>query len=190
MPGRESTTAQTFAKVGRAVLCAPGPHLRTRLGHWLALATARRGLRALLVPGLPFAAVALSLLVAATQASAGSVIEPPRAAVFSERLPGFDQALAHLVNAQVQAAGYAAEVIGVTVLTNRTLLTTNRYELLVLPGARALPMCATPAIASYLRAGGDLLALGLPAWQSPLYRVRGEWLSRERYEAAIAGQRP
>jgi hypothetical protein len=122
-------------------------------------------------------------------AQAGPSTEPPRAAVFSERLPGSDQGLAREVGGQVQAAGYATEFVGTTVLTNPALLTARRYDLLVLPGARSLPMAAAPAIQSYLHAGGDLLALGLPVWQSPLFLVGGKWMSRESYEQAVAAQR-
>src|SRR5208283_5236466 len=66
-------------------------------------------------------------------AQAGPRTEPPRAAVFSERLPGSDQGLAREVGGQVQAAGYATEFVGTTVLTNPALLTAKSYELLVLP---------------------------------------------------------
>jgi hypothetical protein len=134
-------------------------------------------------------AFALLLTVSPIQALAEPGPQPPRAVVFSEALPGFDQALARDISDQVQAAGYATEFIGTTVLTNQTLLTAKSYDLLVLPGARALPMAAAPAITSYLQAGGDLLALGLPAWQSPLYQIKGEWVSRERYEERVAVQR-
>ena len=127
-------------------------------------------------------------VVGLVRAQAGPEAGQPRAAVFSESLPGFDQALAGEIGGQVKAAGYATEFIGTTVLTNQTLLTAKSYDLLVLPGARALPMAAAPAIKSYLREGGDLLALGLPAWQSPVYRVRGEWISRQGYEQTIATQ--
>ena len=131
----------------------------------------------------------LLLVVSLVRAQAGPGTEQPRAAVVSERLPGLDQTLAREVGGQVQAAGYATEFIGTTILTNQTLLTAKSYELLVLPGARSLPMAAAPAVQSYLRQGGDLLALGLPAWQSPLFRVKGQWMSREAYEQAIAAQR-
>jgi len=77
----------------------------------------------------------------------------------------------------------------VAVLTNQSLLTTGRYDLLVLPGARALPMEAAPAVKSYLQEGGDLWALGLPAWESPLFLLQGHWLSREGYEGAVTAQR-
>jgi hypothetical protein len=115
--------------------------------------------------------------------------EPPRAAVFSDSLPGFDQGLAREISGQVRAAGYTAESIDTTALTNQKVLTVKRYDLLVLPGVRSLPMVAAPAIQGYLQEDGDLLALGLPAWQSPLFQIKGQWMSRQSYEEAIAGQR-
>ena len=79
---------------------------------------------------------------------AGLGAEQPRAVVFSERLPGFDETLAREISDQVQAAGYATEFIGTSVLTNQTLLTARNYDLLVLPGARSLPMAARCRIRS------------------------------------------
>jgi hypothetical protein len=134
-------------------------------------------------------AFTLLSIVSSADALGGPEREQSRAAVFSDRLPGFSDALAREIGGQVQAAGYATEFIGTSVLTNSTLLTAKRYDLLVLPGARSLPMTAAPAIKSYLQEGGDLLALGLPAWQSPLYQINGRWMSRESYEAEIAAQR-
>ncbi len=58
---------------------------------------------------------------------AGSGEEPPKAGIFSERLPGFDQTLANEISGQVKAAGYATEFIGTSVLTNPD--TTDRGEL-------------------------------------------------------------
>jgi hypothetical protein len=136
------------------------------------------------------ATLTFASIVSTTHAVSGPEPEPSRAAVFSDRLPGFDETLAREIRGQVQAAGYAAEFIDTTVLTNQTLLTAKHYDLLVLPGARSLPMAAAPAITGYLQEGGDLLALGLPAWQSPLYQIQGQWVSRESYEATIAAQRP
>jgi hypothetical protein len=135
-------------------------------------------------------AFALLVIVGSNDALAKPGLEQPRAAVLSDHLPGFNETLAREISSQVQAAGYATEFIGTTVLTNQTLLTEKRYDLLILPGARSLPMAAAPAIKRYLQQGGDLLALGLPAWQAPLYQLKGTWVSRESYEEAVATQRP
>ena len=134
---------------------------------------------------------ALTLLLAAQpiQAATGQAPSPPKAAVFYDKLPGQDQAFAREIAAQVSAAGYAPDLIFLPVLTNHASLTAKRYDLLVLPNARALPLSSAPAIEAYLREGGDLLALGLPAWQSPVFRVNGKWLTRQDYESIIAAQR-
>ncbi len=134
-------------------------------------------------------AFALFAIASSTSALAEPRPEPARAAVFCDRLPGFDEANARAINSQVQAAGYATEFIDTTVLTNQALLTAQRYDLLVLSEARSLPMVAAPAIKGYLQQGGDLLALGLPAWQSALYQIKGKWVSREDYEQTVAAQR-
>jgi len=115
--------------------------------------------------------------------------ERAKAAVFADELPGFDQGLARDMAGQVRGAGFDVEMIDVAALTNRSLLTTGRYDLLVLPGARSLPMAAAPAVKGFLQEGGDLLALGLPAWESPLFQIKGQWLSCESYEATVAAQR-
>src|ERR1035438_10002762 len=59
-------------------------------------------------------------IVSTIHTLAGPAPEPARAAVFSDSLPGFDQTLARDISHQVQAAGYIAEFIDTTVLTNQT----------------------------------------------------------------------
>jgi hypothetical protein len=128
-------------------------------------------------------------LLFCAHAGQGSNQALPRAAVFAEPLPGADPVLAQEIAGQVGAAGYAPETIGVACLTNRSLLSARQYDLLVVPAARSLPLAAAPAIEEYLREGGDLLALGLPAWQSAVFQINGRWMCRESYEEAVAGQR-
>lgn len=113
-----------------------------------------------------------------------------RAAVFTDRLPGQDESFAREIGAQVSAAGYVVDFIGVNVLTNADELPTSKFDLLVLTGARSLPATAVPAIESYLKQGGDLLALGLPAWDSPLFELNGRWLSRAGFDETLATLRP
>jgi hypothetical protein len=134
---------------------------------------------------------ALAILLAAWPILAAVEQDPsvPKAAVFYDNLPGLDQAFALDIAAQVRAAGYAPELVYAPVLTNQALLTTKRYDLLVLPNARTLPIAAAPTIEAFLRSGGDLLALGLPAWQTPVFQANGKWLTRESYEEALAAQR-
>ena len=113
-----------------------------------------------------------------------------RAAVFYDRLPGRDEAFARELAAEVTVAGYVAEIIGVSTLTNTEVLRADKFDLLVLPDARSLPASSVAAIESYLKQGGDLLALGLPAWGAPLFEVNGRWLSRASFDETLDALRP
>lgn len=113
-----------------------------------------------------------------------------RAAVFSDRPPGGDETFAREIAGQVSAAGYAVEFIGVSALTNISTLSVERLDLLVLPKAQSLPAVAAPAIEGYVKQGGDLLALGLPAWESALFDLNGQWVSRKSIDTTLATQKP
>ena len=116
--------------------------------------------------------------------------ESPHAAVFTDQLPGHDAILAREIATQVSGAGYSVEFINAVALTNMSALSAQKFDLLVLPGARSLPAVSAPAIENYLHEGGDLLALGLPAWEEALYDLNGCWVSRANFEAAIVAQKP
>ena len=114
----------------------------------------------------------------------------PLAAIFTDQLPGHDATLARAIANQVSDAGYRVEFINPEALSNSSVLSAQRFDLLVLPGARSLPAVAAPAIENYLHQGGDLLALGLPAWDEALFELNGRWVSRANFEAVIGAQKP
>jgi hypothetical protein len=120
----------------------------------------------------------------------GPAPRPAQAAVFSEPLPRSEPALARELAAELHRAGYEPEFIALEVLTNQARLTVERYELLALLDARSLPAASVAAIENYLKAGGGLVALRAPAWESPLYQVQGQWISRETYEKRLSGEKP
>ncbi len=114
----------------------------------------------------------------------------PRAAVWTADVPGGDPAFAARLAAQVKAAGYEVESLDSLALTNTATLQTNHFDLLAVANARILPIESVPAIEAFLRQGGDLLALGLPGWEEPRFRLAGRWVSRADYERALNDTRP
>ena len=116
--------------------------------------------------------------------------ESPHAAVFIDPSTGNSESFAREIAAQVLAVGYCVEFISPATLTNRFVLSLQKFDLLVLSGARALPAVAVPAVEHYLHEGGDLLALGLPAWEEASFQIDGRWLSRANFEGVIAAQKP
>jgi len=103
---------------------------------------------------------------------------PPAVLLSDPALPNADAALARSLAQDVQAAGYAPVSRTVAELTQPDALAPERCALLVLPQARALPTTLAPAVYAYLKAGGRLLALGVPAWGIPLVAgPDGQWIT-------------
>ena len=111
---------------------------------------------------------------------------PPAVLLSDPALPGADAALARSVASDVREAGYAPVPRTVAELSQPGALAPALCALLVLPQARALPAALAPAVYGYLKAGGRLLALGVPAWGTTLVAgPGGKWItSAEVGEAA------
>jgi hypothetical protein len=93
--------------------------------------------------------------------------------------------LAHEVAEDIGAAGYIAEFIGPEVLTNSDVLLSRHFKLLVLPHAGSLPLKSIEPVGGFLRGGGKLMALGLPAWESPTFSFEGKTFSKKEYEQRL-----
>lgn len=114
----------------------------------------------------------------------------PRAFVWVADVPGGVPDFARNIGGVVGSAGFAIELLDSAGLTNLTRLTTHSCDLLVVPNARILPVESIPAVTNFLKQGGNLLALGLSAWETPTFRLADRWTSREEYAATLAQVRP
>lgn len=130
--------------------------------------------------------LALSAFMARSEVPTGL----PRAAVWLGDVTPGGPVFAREIGTLVAAAGWSIEYLDSAALTNVTRLDPGHYAMLVLPGARHLPIESVAAIESFLRGGGDLLALGLPAWDTPVFRVGDSWMTRADYEAKLDAQPP
>ncbi len=120
----------------------------------------------------------LLLLMLALQAGAA----PPALILVDTELPGADRILCEEISRTVKAAGYAPKPVTVEQLMVPGALAAQKCELLALPQARSLPTALAPVVEAYLRTGGNLLALGAPAWCNPLVRgADGKWVSISSY---------
>ena len=80
------------------------------------------------------------------------------------------------------------EFIDPDVLTHPVELLSLNLDLLVLPQARFLPVASIEAVRDYLRGGGKMMALGLPAWDSATFSSDGKWLSKPDYQRLLDAQ--
>jgi hypothetical protein len=157
-----------------ALHCQPvtvGP-LPSFLSKWLLLAA---------LSSLPVTAVP-GLLAQAPARPVASVFLDPQI----HRDPVFPREVAQMV----ESAGFAVRFLTALDLTNTATLTPQDCALLVLPQGRSLPMAAAGPIRRFLQAGGNLLALGAPLWETPLHRFQDRWLSRAEYDQALSEVRP
>ena len=113
----------------------------------------------------------------------------PTAAVFRDATVQPDVHQAQDVAKLVESAGYAVQFIDAATLTNAKALYLQFLPLLVLPQGRALPVESIGPVQHFLQAGGNLVALGLPLWDKPVFRAGDRWMTREDYEATLAETR-
>jgi len=131
---------------------------------------------------------ACALVLRCDVAPASTSADPPTAAIFLNDWPGSKPGLARELASELTASGYAIQFVGPDVLTNTTKLFSQHIRLLVLPHARSLPVASMIPVSDFLHAGGNLIALGLPAWQSPTFVYEGEIHSTDEYHRLMESQ--
>ena len=129
-------------------------------------------------------ALLVLLAVASVQARGGV------AAVLRSGMPGENTDLVGAICGEIGRSGYSVTEIGFDALCDASALTPQRFDLLVLPDAGALPARAMPVIDGYLKGGGDIIALNAPMWRRALVKAGGRWLTREEYQRETAPVRP
>lgn len=128
-----------------------------------------------------FASVCLVALLASAVRSADTSGERS-AAIPRAGFPGEDLTLMQALASELTAAGYRVYQLDADRLCDPNKLTPEQFDLLVLPNASPLPASATVSIESYLRKGGDIIALNAPLWQQPLLRVGSDWVANDEYQ--------
>ena len=131
-----------------------------------------------------FAFLLLALLAAATLAPIHAA--DYKAAVLNSGLPGEDPAIVEMLSTELRSAGYAVESIDAEGLCAPDVLTARRFDLIMLPNAAALPAKSTTTIDGFLRAGGDIIAMNAPLWQTAYMKAGGEWVTRDDFQRSRA----
>ena len=88
----------------------------------------------------------------------------------------------------ITEAGYEVSLLELDALRDPNTNQFSSYELIVAPGANRLPLEFVPKLDDYLKHGGGFMALGLPAWDAPLYRIQNRWITRSEYTATLRKQ--
>ncbi|NQT86680.1 hypothetical protein HQ560_07950, partial [bacterium] len=91
--------------------------------------------------------------------------------------PAFGASVAAAASLErVMPKGPAVTHLDAAALSNPFVLTVDRFDVLVLPDARTVPADAVRPILGFLRRGGDLVAIGTPAFERRMFRIGDRWL--------------
>ena len=112
------------------------------------------------------------------------------AALLDARLSGEDAALVDALDGQLKRAGYTVARLDAAGLCDPARLSAEQVDLLVLPDGATLPAASKDSLGSFLRDGGDLIALRAPLWQRAVREVDGEWRTVDEFQRASAGTPP
>jgi hypothetical protein len=94
------------------------------------------------------------------------------------------------IMAALRRAGYTPAGVPGDALAGPASLEAPDIGLVVLTRADRLPAAAAPPLDRYLKRGGRVIVLRAPAWQTPLIRWQGRWLTEREYYRATAAVPP
>lgn len=78
----------------------------------------------------------------------------------------------------LREAGYKPYLLGWEELSNPSILSTQNFDLLILPYGPYFPASATQAIRQFLSCGGSMITIGGYAFDTPLFLVEGKWFEK------------
>ena len=112
------------------------------------------------------------------------------AALFWDQVPGFDEERANNICDLVEERGISVSRLDVDELSNSFLLTTDRFQSLLLTNADATPKLCARSIQKFAQQGGRILALGVPAFRWDLYKMNKVFLTEELLRERLAALSP
>ena len=104
----------------------------------------------------------------------------PCLAVLADKLPQFDTALAtrisdYLKQHQLRVIELTAEQV-----SSPDILSRKNFHTLILPTSRVYPDAGYQTLMQYISEGGNVIALGTPALEIPLKKVKEKWIEMPR----------
>lgn len=109
-------------------------------------------------------------------------------AVLWDRFLGFDGALLDELVTALHNAGLIVESIDGEEAAMPSILNPENFDLLLLADARVFPAMAVENLIAYLRKGGNLICIGAPLADNPVWKKKGEWVDRKSGEIALPQQ--
>src|ERR1043165_3662556 len=107
-----------------------------------------------------------------------------------DQFPGTDPVFVEAVNSSLQGQGFAVKRVSAEALLTELAAKPAGARLLCLPHSACFPVDARPALLAYLKAGGNLLAIGGPPLSRQVIKVDGQWLTEPMFIDKLTSMPP
>jgi len=121
---------------------------------------------------------------------AGASPQTSPVAILIDDLPGFDKASAQFLATALRSEGLKVVPLTADAASDSATLSPARFSLYVIPNAKVYPASGRKALAAYLKAGGNLMILGGPAFSEPVWEHKGQWVNEEIIQQDLATRKP
>ncbi len=102
-------------------------------------------------------------------------------AVLNDTIPAVGKASSPVLLAEtLRKAGFAPQYLRADELANPSILSTDHFDLLVLPYGASFPAKAAAALRGFLASGGSFFSTGGYAFDAPMISVGGKWYDQTR----------
>ena len=106
-----------------------------------------------------------------------------RLAILNDDIPTLNPDLVHVLSRAIVKAGIAVTSVGCDQLANPEAFNVQRFDCLMLTDSPHFPIAAEQNLLKFIGAGGDLVLMGGQAFDQPLWKYEGRWLSRTKLQS-------
>ena len=111
-------------------------------------------------------------------------------AILKDPAAGVDNATADAVAAALRREKFEIEFLSAEAACDAAALSPAKHFLYVIPNATAYPAAGADVLARYLGGKGNLMILGAPPFEKPLWKHEGRWVDGAFIRDAMKNQKP
>ena len=141
---------------------------------------------------VPACALTVWLLVLILYGTAAEMSDTLRSriAILKDSAAGVDVTVADAVADALRREKFEVEFLTAEAACDTAVLSPKKHFLYVIPNATAYPAAGADALTRYLQGKGNLMVLGTPPFEKPIWKHEGRWVDGAFVHDAVKNQKP
>lgn len=111
-------------------------------------------------------------------------------AILKEKFKDVDLKFTDVIASELRKSGYGVTFLNCDQLSEKTILSTENFFLLMLPYSKIFPASAQDSLVSFLKSGGDMLCFEGPPFESPAWKLTDKgtekWMTKQELEEFLS----